>query len=87
MTDREWQEFVSALVNAKRSLAQALGVLEELEGPAAGVEQSLSAALAAIDTIYAIETADDAASELAIPTEVQDFWATHGQLPGFSLRH
>ncbi len=85
ISDDDWKTFVEALVDAKRSLGDAWQILDGTDGAASGSEQALTAALAAIDAIYAIESEHDANQDVAAPTEVQRFWAEHAQLPGFAI--
>jgi len=84
MEDADWKEFVHSLVEAKRCLASGWQVLDGTDGAAAGTEQALSAALAAIDAIYGIEASHDANQDVATPTDVARFWDEHKQLPGFA---
>jgi hypothetical protein len=81
----DWQDLVNALVEAKRSLGQAWQILDGTDGAALGSEQALTAALAAIDAIYGIEVGHGANQDVASPTDVQQFWDDHGQLPGFAV--
>jgi len=85
MENQEWQEIVEALVAAKRCLAGAWQVLDGTDGAASGVEHALSAALASIDAIYAIEHVNAYNADVASRAEVQEFWDKHGELPGFAL--
>jgi len=85
MEDDDWKAFVESLVDAKRCLGNAWQVLDGTDGAANGSEQALTAALAAIDSIYAIESADDANQDVAAPADVQTFWDEHAQLPGFAV--
>ena len=85
MEDTDWKEFVNSLVEAKRCLGQAWQVLDGTDGAAAGSEQALTAALSAIDTIYAVEAGHEANQDVASPPNVQQFWNDHGQLPGFAV--
>ena len=84
MENEEWQETVTALVEAKRCLASAWQILDGTDGAASGVEHTLNAALASIDAIYAIEHVNAYNADVASPVEVQGFWETHGELPGFA---
>jgi hypothetical protein len=84
MENEEWQETVSALVEAKRGLATAWQILDGTDGAAPGVEHALNAALASIDGVYAIEHVNAYNADVAAPAEVQDFWEKHGTLPGFA---
>ena len=84
MENEEWQETVTALVEAKRCLAGAWQILDGTDGAASGVEHALNAALASIDAIYAIEHVNAYNADVASPAEVQEFWETHGELPGFA---
>ena len=84
MENREWQEIVDALVDAKRCLASAWEVLDGTDGAAAGVEPALNAALASVDAIYAIEHVNAYNADVASQVEVQEFWKRHGELPGFA---
>ena len=54
------------------------------DAAAPGVEPALNAALASIDTIYAIEHVNAYIADVASPVEVQEFWEKHGELPGFA---
>jgi hypothetical protein len=83
--DADWKDFVNSLVDAKRCLGQAWQVLDGTDGAATGSEHALTAALAAIDAIYGIEVGHDANQDVASPSEVQQFWHDHGQLPGFAV--
>lgn len=85
MEDTDWKNFVTSLVDAKRCLGQAWQVLDGTDGAAAGSEQALTAALAAIDAIYGIEVVHEANQDVASPPTVQQFWDDHGQLPGFAV--
>jgi hypothetical protein len=85
MLDDDWKEFVTSLVEAKRSLASAWSILDGIDGAAPGGEQALTAALAAIDAIFGIEEAHEANQDVAAPGDVQAFWDKHGQLPGFAV--
>ena len=38
-----------------------------------------------IDAIFGIEFDHDANQYVASPTDVQEFWDEHGQLPGFAV--
>ena len=84
MENREWQEIVDALVEAKRCLASAWQILDGTDGAAPGVEPALKAALASIDAIYAIEHVNAYNADVASPADVQEFWSKHGELPGFA---
>jgi hypothetical protein len=84
MDNEQWQETVSALVDAKRCLASAWQVLDGTDGAASGVEHAFHAALASIDAIYAIESVNAYNADVASPVEVQEFWDKHGELPGFA---
>ena len=84
MENREWQEIVDALVDAKRCLASAWEILDGTDGAAAGVEPALNAALAIVDAIYAIEHVNAYNADVASRVEVQEFWKRHGELPGFA---
>ena len=84
MENREWQEIVDALVDAKRCLASAWEILDGTDGAAAGVEPALNAALASVDAIYAIEHVNAYNADVASRVEVQEFWKRHGELPGFA---
>ena len=84
MENREWQEIVDALVDAKRCLASAWEILDGTDGAAAGVEPALNAALASVDAIYAIERVNAYNADVASRVEVQEFWNRHGELPGFA---
>ena len=84
MDNEQWQDTVSALVDAKRCLAGAWQILDGTDGAASGVEQALHAALASIDAIYAIESVNAYNADVASPVEVQEFWEKHGELPGFA---
>jgi hypothetical protein len=55
MDNQEWQEIVGALLDTRRSLATAWQIIDGTDGAAPGVGQALTAALAGIDAIYAIE--------------------------------
>ena len=85
MEDADWKEMVQSLVDAKRCLAAAWNMLDGTDGAASGSEHALTAALSAIDAIYAIESDHDANQDVAAPAEVQRFWEEHGQLPGFAI--
>ena len=85
MEDADWKDFVNSLVDAKRCLGRAWQVLDGTDGAAAGSEQALTAALAAIDAIYGIEATHEANQDVASPSPVQRFWDDHGQLPGFAV--
>ena len=85
MLDEDWKEFVDALVQAKRHLGHAWGILDGTDGATNGSEHALTAALSAIDAIFAVESSHEANQDVAAPTEVQDFWDQHGQLPGFAV--
>jgi hypothetical protein len=85
MEDTDWKVFVNSLVEAKRCLGQAWQVLDGTDGAATGSEHALTAALAAIDAIYGVELGHDVNQDVAAPTEVQQFWDDHGQLPGFAV--
>jgi hypothetical protein len=85
MENEEWQEIVASLVGAKRRLQNAWSVLDGTDGTADGVEQALSAALASIDAIYAIESVHAFNADVASPAAVQDYWELHGSLPGFAV--
>lgn len=85
MEDDAWKDFVASLVEAKRCLGTAWQVLDGTDGAASGSEQALTAALAAIDAIYAVESTHPANQDVAAPEDVQRFWSEHGQLPGFAL--
>jgi hypothetical protein len=54
------------------------------DGAAPGVEHAFSAALAGIDTVYAIEHVNARNADVASPVEVQELWDKRGQLPGFA---
>ena len=60
-------------------------ILDGTDGAGPGVEHALDAALAGIDTIYAIENVNAYNADVASPVEVQEFWEKHGELPGFAL--
>lgn len=60
-------------------------MLDGTDGAATGSEHALAAALAAIDAIYGVELSHDVNQDVAAPTEVQQFWDDHGQLPGFAV--
>jgi hypothetical protein len=83
--DEDWKEFVEALVDAKRCLGNAWRVLDGTDGSANGSEHALTAALAAIDAIYGVESGHPSNQDVASPEDVQQFWADHGQLPGFAV--
>ena len=85
MENREWQEIVESLVDAKRSLANAWQILDGSDGAAPGVEDAIAAALANIDKIYAIEHVNAHNADVASPTEIQEFWEKEGSLPGFAV--
>jgi hypothetical protein len=85
MDNDEWQKIVHALVDAKRCLATAWNILDGTDGAAPGVEPALSAALASVDAIYAIENVNAHNADVASPIEIQEFWQKHGQLPGFAV--
>ena len=84
MESEEWQEEVSALVDAKRCLASAWQILDGTDGATSGVEHALNAALASIDAIYAIEHESRYNADVASPVEIQQYWEKHGELPGFA---
>jgi hypothetical protein len=42
MLDEDWKEFVDALVQAKRHLGHAWGILDGTDGPANGSEHALA---------------------------------------------
>jgi hypothetical protein len=84
MENEDWQETVIALVDAKRCLASAWQILDGTDGAASGVEHALNAALASIDSVYAIEHVNAYNADVASPVEVQEFWEKHGALPGFA---
>jgi hypothetical protein len=44
-----------------------------------------SAALAAIDALYGIESEHEANQDVAAPEDVQRLWSEHRQLPGFAV--
>ena len=67
MENEEWQETVEALVEAKRCLARSWGILDGTDGAAPGVEHALSAALAGIDAVYAIEHQNAFNADVASP--------------------
>jgi hypothetical protein len=83
MENQEWQEFVGALVDAQRCLANAWQILDGTDGAASDVEEAINAALADIDAIYAIEHVNAYNADVASPVAVQEFWEKHGELPGF----
>ena len=85
MNNREWQQVVKSLVQAKRRLADAWQVLDGTDGAAPGVEDAFKAALAGIDRIYALEQASEYNADVASPSKVQEFWDAHESLPGFAL--
>lgn len=85
MENRDWQEIVESLVEAKRSLANAWQILDGTDGAAPGVEDAFTAALSSIDKIYTIEHLDASNADIAAPTEVEVFWDVHGRLPGFAI--
>ena len=85
MENEDWQEIVDALVNAKRQLRAAWGVLDGTDGAADGVEHALGAATSAIDAIYAIESVHAFNADVASPVAVQEFWEQNGSLPGFAI--
>jgi hypothetical protein len=85
VTNEDWQEIVVSLVDAKRALSNASGILDGVDGSAPGVEHALNAALAAVDAIYAIESVHAFNADVAAPVEVQEFWDRHGSLPGFAV--
>ena len=85
MDNQDWQEIVGALVDAKRSLATAWQILDGTDGAAPGVDRALSAALASIDALYAIEHVNAHNADVASPVAVQEFWEKHGALPGFAV--
>jgi hypothetical protein len=72
-------------VDAKRCLGNAWHVLDGTDGAASGSEHALTAALAAIDAIYGVESAHPSNQDVAAPESVQQFWTDHGQLPGFAV--
>jgi hypothetical protein len=86
MENEEWQETVSALVEAKRCLAGAWQILDGTDGAASGVEHALNAALANIDAIYAIEHVNAYNTDVASPVEVQEFWEKHMVRKGSPVR-
>jgi hypothetical protein len=83
--NRDWQETVEALVDAKRCRATAWRILDGTDGAAAGVEHTLNAALASIDAVYAIEHVHTYNADVASSAAVQEFWEQHGELPGFAI--
>lgn len=85
MSNEDWQEFVEALVGAKRCLAEAWQILDGTDGAAPGAEPALNAALSGIDAIFDAESASEFNADVATPQDVQDFWDHHGSLPGFAL--
>ena len=85
MLDEDWKEIVTSLVEAKRDLGHAWAILDGTDGPAPGSEHALTAALAAIDALFAIESTNEFNLDVAAPVEVQEFWDEHGQLPGFAV--
>lgn len=85
MEDAQWKEFVSALVDAKRSLSEAWSILDGTDGAAPETQAALTAALAGIDALYGIEASHDANLDVASPPEVQQFWDDNQQLPGFAV--
>lgn len=85
MDNDSWQEIVGSLVEAKRRLGHAFQTLDGTDGAAPGVEHALTAALAAIDAVYAAEVTNAYNQDVASPVEVQQFWNDHGQLPGFAV--
>jgi hypothetical protein len=85
MEDADWKAFAAHLVDAKRELGGAWAILDGLDGAAEGTEHALTAALAAIDAVFGIETSHPANENMAAPIEVQQFWDAHGQLPGFAV--
>lgn len=85
MQNEDWQEVVNALINAKRSLAEAWQILYGTDGTAPGVEPALNAVLSGIDQIYAIESTNEFNQDVASPADVQEFWDRHGELPGFAI--
>jgi hypothetical protein len=85
MENQEWQEIVESLVDAKRRLARAWGILDGTDGAASGVEQALDAALAGIDAIFAIEHEHASNADVATPVDIEEFWQRNGALPGFAI--
>ena len=84
MDNEEWQETVTALIDAKRCLSAAWRILDGTDGAASCAEHALRDALAGIDAIYAIEHANAFNADVASPGDVQEFWERHGELPGFA---
>jgi hypothetical protein len=82
VTNEDWQEIVVSLVDAKRALSNAWGILDGVDGSAPGVEHALNAALAAIDAIESVHAFN---ADVAAPVELQEFWDRHGSLPGFAV--
>jgi hypothetical protein len=69
MDNEQWQETVTALVEARRCLAGTWQILDGTDGAASGVEQALHAALAALsDVTVALVAAGPAAAESKTPT-------------------
>jgi hypothetical protein len=83
--DTEWKHFVQHLVQAKRELASAWGVLDGTDGADSDSEAAVSAATAAIDEIYRVESVHAINMDVASPQDVQEFWERHDALPGFAV--
>ena len=85
MEDAEWKQFVEHLVQAKRELASAWGILDGTDGADPASEVAVSAATDAIDAIYRVESEHAFNMDVASPVDVQEFWERHGALPGFAV--
>ena len=85
MDDQDWKEFVEHLVQAKRGLRAAWGILDGTDGAAEESEHAVGRATDSIDTIFRIEVQHDWNQDVAAPVDVQEFWDRHGQLPGFAI--
>ena len=84
MENKDWQEIVGSLVDAKRCLRNAWELLDGTDGAATGVEHAVGACVSSIDAIFAIEHEHAFNQDVATPVNVQRFWDQHGALPGFA---
>lgn len=85
MSNEEWQEFVEALVETKRALAEAWTILDGADGATPQTEDALSATLKGIDTVFASERSRPENQGFTEPASIHDHWDRMGSLPGFAV--
>ena len=85
MEDADSKQFAGHLVQAKRELAAAWGILDGTDGADPDSEVAITAATDAIDAIYRVGSQHVFNQDVASPVDVQEFWERHDALPGFAV--